>query len=78
MSLSPGLAGAWGKARISFPDGASKPISSITIDATAPDKVGTTIHELAHVMSRNAEVRIPQNIDPVLKTSYEKLLRGQP
>ena len=78
MSLSPGLEGAWGKARISFPDGVSKPISSITIDATAPDKVGTTIHELAHVMSRNAEVRIPQNIDPVLKTSYEKLLRGQP
>ena len=79
MSLSPGLAGgAWGKARISFPDGASKPISSITIDATAPDKVGTTIHELAHVMSRNAEVKIPKNTNPVLKTSYEKLLRGQP
>ncbi len=78
MSLSPGLAGAWGKARISFPDGVSKPVSSITIDATAPDKVGTTIHELAHVMSRNAEVRIPKNTDPILKTSYEKLLRGQP
>ena len=78
IGVSPKLAGAWGKARIVFPDGASRPLGTITIDATGPDKVGTTLHELSHIMTRNAETRIPINVDAATKETYQKVLQGHP